>query len=152
MSDSVRPHRQQSPRLLCPQDSPGKNTGVGCHFLLWQWLYECSFLCCVALLCIRKSVPIPGLNLNDLFFSANWNFHAYRRPANTGLAKMFDSFGQPCMINHKGGKRQSPAEWMLPSDHVVQIETHAEGERRVLRAWVQSFHGQDRVWVWFFFD
>ena len=34
MSDSVRPHRQQLTRLLCPWNSPGKNTGVGCHFLL----------------------------------------------------------------------------------------------------------------------
>ena len=34
MSDSVQPHRQQPTRLLCPWDSPGKNTGVGCHFLL----------------------------------------------------------------------------------------------------------------------
>ena len=34
MSDSVRPHRQQPTRLPCPRDSPGKNTGVGCHFLL----------------------------------------------------------------------------------------------------------------------
>ena len=34
MSDSVRPHRQQPTRLLCPWDSPGRNTGVGCHFLL----------------------------------------------------------------------------------------------------------------------
>ena len=34
MSDSVRPQRQQPPRLCCPWDSPGKNTGVGCHFLL----------------------------------------------------------------------------------------------------------------------
>ena len=34
MSDSVRPYRQQPTRLLCPWDSPGKNTGVGCHFLL----------------------------------------------------------------------------------------------------------------------
>ena len=32
--DSVRPHRQQPTRLLCPWDSPGKNTGVSCHFLL----------------------------------------------------------------------------------------------------------------------
>ena len=32
MSDSVRPHRLT--RLLCPWDSPGKNTRVGCHFLL----------------------------------------------------------------------------------------------------------------------
>ena len=34
MADSVRPHRQKPTRLRCPCDSPGKNTGVGCHFLL----------------------------------------------------------------------------------------------------------------------
>ena len=34
MSDSVRPHRGQPTMLLHPWDSPGKNTGVGCHFLL----------------------------------------------------------------------------------------------------------------------
>ena len=34
MSDSVRPQRQQPTRLPRPWDSPGKNTGVGCHFLL----------------------------------------------------------------------------------------------------------------------
>ena len=34
MSDSVWPHRQQPTRLPQPWDSPGKNTGVGCHFLL----------------------------------------------------------------------------------------------------------------------
>ena len=28
------PHRWQPTRLRCPWDSPGKNTGVGCHFLL----------------------------------------------------------------------------------------------------------------------
>ena len=31
MSDSVRPHRRQPIRLPRPWDSPGKNTGVGCH-------------------------------------------------------------------------------------------------------------------------
>ena len=34
MSDSVRPNRWKPTRLPCPWDSPGKNTGVGCHFLL----------------------------------------------------------------------------------------------------------------------
>ena len=34
MSDSLRPHRRQPTRLRCPWDSPGKNTGVGCHFFL----------------------------------------------------------------------------------------------------------------------
>ena len=38
MFDSVRPYGQQPTRLLCPRDSPGKSTGVGCHFLL----HKCS--------------------------------------------------------------------------------------------------------------
>ena len=33
VSDSVRPRRRQPTRLSHPWDSPGKNTGVGCHFL-----------------------------------------------------------------------------------------------------------------------
>ena len=31
---TVRPRRQPPTRLFCPWDSPGQNTGVGCHFLL----------------------------------------------------------------------------------------------------------------------
>ena len=38
VSDSAQSHRQQSTRLLCPQDSPGKNTGVGCHLCLHYWI------------------------------------------------------------------------------------------------------------------
>ena len=34
MSNSVRPHRWQPIRLPHPWDSPDKNTGAGCHFLL----------------------------------------------------------------------------------------------------------------------
>ena len=34
MSDSALPHRRQPTRLPHPWDPPGKNTGVGCHFLL----------------------------------------------------------------------------------------------------------------------
>ena len=34
VSDSVRPHRRQPTRLPRPWHSPGKNAGVGCHFLL----------------------------------------------------------------------------------------------------------------------
>ena len=34
MSYFLRPHGLQHARLLCQWDSPGKNTGVGCHFLL----------------------------------------------------------------------------------------------------------------------
>ena len=37
MSDSVTPQTVQPTRLRCPWDSPGKNTGVGCHCLLQGW-------------------------------------------------------------------------------------------------------------------
>ena len=36
VSDSLHPHRLEPTRLLCPWDSPGKNTGVGCHSLLQE--------------------------------------------------------------------------------------------------------------------
>ena len=42
MSDSVLPNRRQPTRLPHPWDSLGKNTGVGCHFLL-QYLCLQSF-------------------------------------------------------------------------------------------------------------
>ena len=35
-SNSLRPHRLQPARLLCPWDFPGKNTGGGCNFLLQE--------------------------------------------------------------------------------------------------------------------
>ena len=34
MSNSLQPHGLWHSRLLCPWDFAGKNTGVGCHFLL----------------------------------------------------------------------------------------------------------------------
>ena len=40
VSNSVRPHRRQPTRLLCPWESPGKNTGAGCHFF-FQCMHGC---------------------------------------------------------------------------------------------------------------
>src|SRR5574337_221414 len=42
MSNSVQPHRLQPTRPPCPWDSPGKNTGVGCHFLLQRMKVKCE--------------------------------------------------------------------------------------------------------------
>ena len=36
MANSLQPHGLQSARLLWPWNSPGKNTGVSCHFLLQE--------------------------------------------------------------------------------------------------------------------
>ena len=43
MSDSLGPYGLQLTRLLCPWDSLGKNTGVGCH-TLFQWIFPTQVL------------------------------------------------------------------------------------------------------------
>ena len=56
MSNSVWPHRRQPTRLTRSWDSPGQNTGVGCHFLL-QWRRQTllkKILCSSVVLFILK--------------------------------------------------------------------------------------------------
>ena len=69
MSDSVRPHRWQPIRLRCPWDSPGKNTGVGCHFLLQGLKVKSESD--VAQLCPTLSSPmdcsLPGSSVHGIF-------------------------------------------------------------------------------------
>ena len=67
VSDSVRPHRRQPTRLPHPWDSPGKNTGVGCHFLLQRVKSESE----VAQSCPTPSDPVdcylPGSSIHGIF-------------------------------------------------------------------------------------
>ena len=69
MSDSVQPHRQQPTRLPRPWDSPGKNTGVGCHFLLQCMKVKSESE--VALSCPTLSNPmdcsLPGSSIHGIF-------------------------------------------------------------------------------------
>ena len=68
MSDSVRPHRQQPTRLPRPWDSPGKNTGVGCHFLLQCMKVKSESE--VAQSCLTLSDPmdcsLPGFSVHGI--------------------------------------------------------------------------------------
>ena len=69
MSDSVRPHRRQPIRLPRPWDSPGKNTGVGCHFLLQ--CVKVKIESEVAQSCSTLSHPmdcsLPGSSVHGIF-------------------------------------------------------------------------------------
>ena len=69
MSDSVRPQRRQPTRLPRPWDSPGKNTGVGCHFLLQCMKAKSEGE--VAQLCPTPSDPMdcspPGSSAHGIF-------------------------------------------------------------------------------------
>ena len=65
VSDSVRPRRRPPTRLLCPWDSPGKNTGVGCHFLLQ--CVKVKPLSRVRLFSNLMDCSLPGSSVHGIF-------------------------------------------------------------------------------------
>ena len=69
VSNSVQPHRRQPTRLRRPWDSPGKNTGVGCHFLLQCMKVKSESE--VAQSCPTLSDPmgcsLPGSSVHGIF-------------------------------------------------------------------------------------
>ena len=83
VSDSVRPHRWQPTRLPCPWDSPGKISGVDCHFLLQciQVKSESE----VAQSCPTLSDPLdcslPGSSVHGIFQARvlEWGAIAFSR-------------------------------------------------------------------------
>ena len=70
MSDSVQPHRRQPTRLPRPWGSPGKNTGVGCHFLLQ---------------CMKGKVKVKSLSHIRLL-ATPWTA-AYQAPPSMGVSR-----------------------------------------------------------------
>ena len=69
MSDSVQPQRRQPITLPRPWDSQGKNTGVGCHFLLQCMKVKSESE--AAQSCLTLSDPmdcsLPGSSVHGIF-------------------------------------------------------------------------------------
>ena len=86
VSDSVRSHRQQPTRLPHPWDSPSKNNGVGCHFLLQCMKVKRESE--VTLSCLTLSDPmecsLPGSSVHGIFQARvlEWGAIAFSDPAN----------------------------------------------------------------------
>ena len=83
MSNSVPSHRRQPIRLLHPWDSPGKSTGVGCHFLLQCMKVKSESE--VAQSCLTLSDPmdcsLPGSSVHGIFQARvlEWGAIAFSR-------------------------------------------------------------------------
>ena len=118
MSDSVRPHRQQPTRLPRPWDSPGKNTGVGCHFLLQCVKVKSESV--VAQSCLIPSDPMdyspPGSSVHGISksrtrlsdFTFTFNFHALKKEMATHssvLAWRIPGTGEPGGLPSMGSNR-----------------------------------------------
>ena len=89
MSDSMRPHRRQPTRLRGPWDPPGKNTGVGCHFLLQCMKVKSESG--VAQSCLTLSDPmdcsLPGSSVHGSFQARvlEWGAIAFSKEVSTDL-------------------------------------------------------------------
>ena len=115
MSDSVQPHRQQPTRLPHPWDSPGKNTGVGCHFL-----FQCMKMKSqneVAQSCPTLSNPMDcsllgssihgifqarvlewgatAFSMNDYYWSINPSVETDVSPGQPHLEQFIEGAGEP---------------------------------------------------------
>ena len=66
---NVWPHRQQPTRVPGPWDSPGYNTGVGCHFLLqcekWKWSHSVVFDSATSWTAACQAPPSIGLSRQE---------------------------------------------------------------------------------------
>ena len=70
-SDSLPPHGLQPARLLCPWDSPSRNTGRGCHFLL-QGIFLTQGLNLRLLHWKMNSLPLSHLESSRILLSSSF--------------------------------------------------------------------------------
>ena len=95
MSDSVQPHRRQPTRRPRPWDSPGKNTGVRCHFLLQCMKVKSESE--VAQSCSTLSDPmdcsLPGSSVHGIFQARvlEWGAIAFSRLSTVVLEKTLEN-------------------------------------------------------------
>jgi len=102
MSDSVQPHRRQPNRLLCPWDSPSKNTGVGCHFLLQCMKVKSESE--VAQSCPTLSDPmdcsLPGSSVHEISQARVLEWGAIALEANLSQRRCMRTQAQLGIWNH----------------------------------------------------
>ena len=131
MSDSLRPHRRWPTRLPHPWDSPGKNTGVGCHFLLQCMKVKSESE--VAQLCPTLSDPmdwsLPGSSIHEIFQARVLEWVAIAFSEKT-LSVQFCSVAQSCPT------LSDPMDWSLPGS-----STHGIFQARVLEWVAIAFSG-----------
>ena len=131
MSDSVRPHRRQPTRLPRPWDSPGKNTGVGCHFLLQCMKVKSESE--VAQSCLTLSDPmdcsLPGSSVHGILQARvlEWGAITFSGRSSIQLAKIRP--GADCGSDHEllitkfrlNLKKLGKTTNQIPYDYTVEV-------------------------------
>ena len=118
LQSSVQPHRWQPIRLHHPWDSPGKNTGVGCHFLLqcmksekWRWSRSV-----MSNSSDRMDCSLPGSSIHGMFQARVLEWGAIAFSECEKLVGHNFSIQTPCLVRAPGGSmghriNKSWSEW-----------------------------------------
>ena len=136
MSESVQPHRRQPTRLHHPWDSPGKNTGVGCHFLLQCMKVKSESE--VFQLCPTLSDPmdcsLPGSSVHGIFqarllewvaiaFSINLVYLPLLNFAHAEVLWLWWTIQKCCGLHRKPDERSYPTHKVRDGDLERQAVT-----------------------------
>jgi len=131
MSCSVRPQRQQPTRFPCPWDSPGKNIGVGCHFLLQCMKVKVKSESEVTQSCPTPRDPmdcsLPGSSVHGIFQARVLEWVAIAFSGKPTISSVqFSSVTQSCPTLCNPMNRSTPG---LPVHHQLPefTQTHVHG-------------------------
>ena len=127
MSDCVWPHRWQPTRLGRPWDSPGKNTGVGCHFLLqcMKVKSESEVTQSCPTLCNPMDYSLPGSSVHGIFQARvlEWGTIAFSKRASWwGSKKESEKAGLKLSIRTTRFRVSSPiTSWQIKGEKVKAV-------------------------------
>ena len=167
VSDSVWPQRQQPTRLPRPWDSPGKNTGVACHFLLQcvkvkseSEVAQSCLTFCNPMDCSSPGSSIPGILQARVLECWNLPKKGYpvSRDKAEAIAKWSEGNNYDKIKSHThqvGNKLENdntkeiiPLSWRFwtpyqvsqPGDPTKGLGTPWESALEDQRIWLQDFH------------
>ena len=143
MSDSVRPHRWPPTRLPHPWDSPGKNTGVCCRFLLqcMKVKSQSEFAQSCPTLSNPMDCCLPGSSVHGIFQARvlEWGAIAFSRKSslmkiikNMIKAKCWETpiFGNYCLnilfLFYSPLRQSKTSKVKKIRDYSIQIESHSQ--------------------------
>ena len=120
----MRPHRWQPTRLHCPWDSPGKNTGVGCHFPLQCRKVKRKLLSHVRLF------AIPWTAAYQAPPSTGYSMQEYRSgvPLPAPLQGLKDAFLSLELVSSASIKRDQGLPWWLSGKETACNAGESESE------------------------